>query len=108
MLLYINLLLTFIIACVLIIDTIYVVRARKDIDLIKGSLQRDNSLLDMSEFRSLDPTFKGHYKSYVVDQLMPPLMEKANQVIKEEKINEYLKENQEGIERQIKDFTKSL
>lgn len=108
MLLYINLLLIFLIACVLIIDTIYIVRARRDIDLIKGSLQHDNSLLDMSEFKGLDPTFKGHYKRYVVDELMPPLMEKANQVIKEEKINEYLKDNQDAIDRQIKDFTKSL
>lgn len=108
MLEYINMLLIFLIICVLIIDSIYVYRSRKDIEVLKKTISKDTSLVDLSEFNGLDPTFKGNYKRFVVGELMPPVIEKVNQTIKEEKVNEYITENQDAISRQIKEITDNI
>ena len=108
MLEYINLLLIVLIIGVLIFDSIYLKRAHDDIIALKSAVVRDNSLVDLSEFKKLDPKFKQHYKHYIVDELMPGVIGKVNKTITDEKINDYLSSNKPAIDRQINDFVQSL
>jgi len=110
MLSYINLLLIVIIIIVLVVDTIYIFRHKKDIDRLNTAItvRNANSLVDLDELKGLNPEFKSHYRKYIINGMMPPIITKVNQTIENEKINEYLSKNEYAINQQIKTFTDSL
>lgn len=60
-------------------------------------MKKRNSLIDISELDNLDKEFKKHYRDIVVKGIMPPIVEKVNNVLEEENINEFLRENKTSL-----------
>lgn len=105
---YINLFLIVIIFTVLIIDSIFIIKLRKRVQEIDSKIVNDNSLLDLSEFNKLDPEFKKHYKTYVVNGIMPPVVNAINTEIKKNNINQEIEKNKNEINEFIKVFSNEL
>ena len=105
---YVNLFLILIILTVLIIDSVFIVKLRKHVKELDTKVANGNSLLDLSEFTKLDGDFKKHYKTHVVNGLMPPLMNIVNSEIKKNNINDYLTKNEKEINEYIKVFTDEI
>lgn len=108
MLEYINLLLIVVIIGVLVMDTVFLFRARNDIKGLQTNVADDRSLVDLSEFKHLSPSYKKHYKTYVVNGLMPPIVKKMNQELDNAGMNEYLTKNEYDVQQQLKAFADSV
>jgi hypothetical protein len=111
MLEYINLFLIMIMILVIIVDSVYLSKARADIKTLTKKLEErptTNNLLDLAEFQALDPGLKQHYKTYVVDSLMPEVWSVANDVIKKEKINEAITAGDPEIRQGIREIVQNM
>lgn len=108
MLEWFNLLLIVVIIGVLVMDTVFLFRARNDIKSLQTNVADDRSLVDLSEFKYLNPSYKKHYKTYVVNGVMPPIVKKMNQELDNAGMNEYLTKNEYDIQKQLKAFADSV
>ena len=105
MLVYINFAMIVIIVIVTIINIWYMVKTRTDIHTINDRLDKYNPmLLDLAEFNGLDPTFKKHYRKYVVGEMMPPIMAGANDIIRSFKVNEEIEKNEYEVSKAMRDI----
>lgn len=108
MLEYINLLLIVIIIGVLVMDTVFLFRTRKDLAAMKTSLAEDRSMVDLSEFNHLGPQYKKHYKTFVVNGMMPPIMKKLTKELDDQGMDEYLTKNEYDAKEQLKAYADSM
>lgn len=103
----INALLIIIIITVLIVDTIYIHRMKKDIIDLQNTKHTFN-LLDLAELNGLDSRAKENYKKYILNDLLPPIVGKINVALDESKVYDYLDQNEYAIKRHIQAVTDSL
>lgn len=89
----VNLLLVITIVVVIIVNMILISRRFNAIEQTLAS----RNLLDLAEFNKLDGEFKRNYQTYVVNGVMPHVMDEANKTIKAYKINETIKANKDAI-----------
>lgn len=114
MLEYINLFLIMILIMVIIIDSVYLAKSRDDIRALTNKVEKKEressrtSLLDLAEFDKLDPTFKTHYKTYVVNGVMPEMMDVTNNYIKTYKVNEEITKNDAAIRQGIREMAQAM
>lgn len=105
MLVYINFAMIVIIVIVTIINIYYMVKTRTDLEKIHDRLDKYNpSLLDLAEFNGLDPTFKKHYRKFVVGELMPQVMSGTNDIIRTFKVNEEIEKNEYEVSKAMRDL----
>lgn len=96
MLEYVNALLIILIIVVLVIDTIFLVKARSSLAHLKSQLE-SRSLVDLAELKTLDPEFKTNYHKYVVGEIMPYVVDSVNKEIKKQNISLELQTLAAGI-----------
>lgn len=98
MLEYINLFLIIVIIGVLTYEIVTSVSKQNEIDILRASMKNeiDNlkakqtpimGLMDLKEFRNLDPGFKDNYQKYVVDGVVPVVTGVANEFIAKNNMN---------------------
>jgi hypothetical protein len=89
---------------VVVIDTVYLFNTRSSVAKMQQDMSANNTLLDLNEFKDLNPEFKDNYKRLVVGNLMPVVNAKANEMIEAHKVNTYIKKNEDDILAGIADF----
>lgn len=105
MLVYINFTMIVIIVIVTIINIYFMVKSRTDIKTLNERLDKYNpSLVDLAEFNGLDPTFKKHYRKFVVGELMPQVMAGNNDIIRSFKVNEEIEKNEYEVSKAMRDL----
>lgn len=92
-----NLLLVLIISVVIFV---HIIMTHQKFSKIEQSITSKN-FLDLAEFAKLNKEFKQNYKTYVVDRVMPHVMNEANIAIKNSGINESVKMNKQEINTAI-------
>ncbi len=93
--------LNFVLICIiLVVIVINVIWTKNRMDTIQRTLD-SKSLLDLAEFNKLDKEFKKNYHTYIVNGAMPHVMEQANKFIRDNNVNQVIKDNKSEINRFI-------
>lgn len=112
MLEYLNALLILIILGVTIVNTVMIVKTRRQLDnlkdlerrvdyeirnmrdevgnMVRAYLREARSIVDLAEFKNLDEKTKQHYKYFIVQKIMPLVMVEINRRVKDSGMNEFL------------------
>jgi len=95
----------------------YVQQMSDDVDIV---LKKINSginykidsntmnILDLAEFKDLDPYIKDMYKKYIVDVLAPGLMKGINKTMNDNDLRTYLEEHDKEINDMVYNIAKEL
>jgi len=78
-------------------------------DKINSSASKTaNSILDLAEFRDLDPYLKDAYKRYIVNILSSAFMKAVNKTASDNEVKKYLTDNQKEIDEMAYSIAKEL
>lgn len=66
------------------------------------------SILDLAEFKELDPFLKDQYKRLILDTLVPAIMQGINKTAKDNNLEEYLVENDKEITDAIYNLAREI
>lgn len=88
------------ICIILVVVVINIVWTKNRIDTIQTTLD-SKSFLDLAEFNKLDKDFKRNYHTYVVNGAMPHVMDQANKFIRDNNVNQVIKDNKTQINNAI-------
>ena len=66
------------------------------------------SILDLAEFKNLDPYIKNLYKKHIVDVLFPAIMDGIKKTMKDEKYYDFLQQHEQEIADTIYDLAKRI
>jgi hypothetical protein len=85
---------------ILVVIVINIVWTKNRIDTIQATLD-SKSFLDLAEFNKLDKEFKRNYHTYVVNGVMPHAMDQANKFIRDNNVNQVIKDNKNELNNAI-------
>jgi hypothetical protein len=66
------------------------------------------SILDLAEFKDLDPYLKAEYKKYIVEVLAPGLMKGINKTMNDNDMRNYLEKHDQEINDMVYGIAKEL
>jgi hypothetical protein len=66
------------------------------------------SILDLAEFKDLDPYLKAEYKKYIVEVLAPGLMKGINKTMNDNDMRNYLEKHDQEINDMVYNIAKEL